>query len=397
MQRRELLKVVAAAPAFGVSVRSALAQAPAARPIVFAQSTAITALDPAFGAFATYPSGYEAALCLYDRLVDFDARMNIVPQLAESWQLAPDLTSVTFRLRRGVKFHDGTEFNAAAVKINVERMMDRQRTPTNRPLWDPLAGVDAPDAQTVVVRMRAPFADILNTFAHGSAAVVSPSAIQRLGDREIARNPVGAGPYRLESFNPGQQLVLVAFDDYWAGKPRTPRITFNFVPEAATRIAALRTGAADVVDAVPVQLIAGLRREPGIEVSAVPGLRPMGFAINTTRAPFNDVRVRRALNLSVPVQQIAERVFFGFARAPDAPLAFNTNGYRKAGDLTFNVQQASALLAEAGWRERVNNVLTKDGQPLRLTWRSARLRKTRGARSGSRRGSSGSNAGHISM
>ena len=115
----------------------------------------MTVLDPAQGAFATYPAGYEVAYCLYDRLVDFDENLRFVPQLAESWDTAPDLKSIRFRLRKNVQFHDGTAFNASAVKFNVERLMDKGRNPTNRPLWDPVASADVVDEHTVVIRTKA--------------------------------------------------------------------------------------------------------------------------------------------------------------------------------------------------------------------------------------------------
>ena len=135
-----LLSATATAPfVLGSTVR-ALAQSTATRTLSYGQSGAVTVLDPAQGAFATYPAGYEVAYCLYDRLVDFDENLRFVPQLAESWDTAPDLKSIRFRLRKNVRFHDGTAFNAQAVKFNVERMVDKARTPTNRPLWDPVAG-----------------------------------------------------------------------------------------------------------------------------------------------------------------------------------------------------------------------------------------------------------------
>src|SRR5690606_37715506 len=114
----------------------ALAQSGMAGPtLTYGQSTAILTLDPGRGAFTTYPGGYEAALCLYDRLLDFNAEMQIVPELAESFAMADDLLSATVKLRPGLLFHDGTKVDAAAVKANIERMADKERNPTNRPLW----------------------------------------------------------------------------------------------------------------------------------------------------------------------------------------------------------------------------------------------------------------------
>jgi ABC-type transport system substrate-binding protein len=368
MHRRTALSLLstAAAAAPFAGWREALAQAAPGRTLTYGQSTRVTALDPAQGAFATYPGGYEVGYCMFDRLVDFDADLRIVPGLATRWEVAADVTSVRFTLRKGVVFHDGTPFDAAAVKFNVERMMDRERTPTNRPLWDVVAGADIVDAETVIVRTKGPFSQILNSFAHGSGSMVSPASVAKHGEKGVAQNPVGAGPFMLESFVPGQEVVLKAFDGYWGGRPATDRLVFKFIAEAATRIAALRTGSVDIVDSVPVQLVAGLKREATLDVIARPGLRPLGLTINLSAAPFDDVRVRQALNHAVPVRQIAERVFFGFAKASDSPLAFDTQGYTRAGEYEYSPDKAKALLAQAGWTPGAGGKLQKGGQALKL-------------------------------
>lgn len=366
MDRRTALALMSGAAAVPfIGLRQALAQA-AGKTVTYGQSTRVTALDPAQGAFATYPGGYEVGYCLFDRLVDFDANLKIVPQLATRWELAGDVKSVRLVLRAGVKFHDGTAFDAAAVKFNVERLMDKDRTPTNRPLWDVVAGIDAIDATTVVVRTKAPFSQILNSFAHGSGSMVSPASVAKHGEKGVAQNPVGAGPFMLNSFTPGQDVALKAFDGYWGGKPATERLVFKFIPEAATRVAALRTGSIDIANSVPVQLVAGLKREANIEVMTRPSLRPLGLVINPSRAPYDDVRVRQALNHAIPVKAIAERVFFGFAKAADAPLAFDTQGYKRAGEYEFSVDKAKALLAQAGWTPGADGKLQKGGQPMKL-------------------------------
>jgi ABC-type transport system substrate-binding protein len=344
----------------------ALAQS-AAGTITFGQSTAVLTLDSASGAFSGYPSGYEAALCIYDRLLDFDADMKIVPQLATSYEMSPDLKSMTLKLRPGVVFHDGTPCDAAAVKFSIERMMDKKRNTTNRPLWDPIAAVETPDASTVVLRTAEPFAALPNSLAHGSGAIVSPANVEKLGEAGVVQKPVGAGPYMLESFAPGQELVLKAFDKYWGGKPGAERLVFRAIPEAATRISALRTGAVDVIDAVPVQLVQSLTQDPNVQVLRKAGLRPFGIAFNFVQERLQDRRVRQALNLAVPVETIAQRVFFGFAKAPDSPLAFDTVGHKTVGKTVFDQARAKALLAEAGYQPGAGGVLAKDGKPLGLT------------------------------
>ena len=336
--------------------------------LIYGQSIAVTGLDPANGAFTNYPAGYEVAFALYDRLVTFDGDLNIQPQLAESWEISDDQTAVTFKLRQGVTFHDGTPFDATAVKYNVERMMDKDRNPTNRPLWDPIAGAEVVDDHTVVISTTEPFGLLLNTLAHGSGAMVSPKLLEENGDEAPIQQPVGTGPYMLDTFEPGQEVVLKAFPDYWAGAPQLEKVVFRYIPEASTRIAALQSGSVDLIDQVPVQLLPGLANDSNVQVLTKPGLRPMGLSISTTRPPFDDVRVRQALNHAIPVETIAERVFFGYAKASDAPLAFNTSGYKSIGGYDFDVEKAKALIAEAGFSDSDGDgIAERDGQPLTAT------------------------------
>jgi len=340
---------------------------PSDNSVVFGQSIPITDLGPAYGAFLKYPAGYEAAFLLYDRLVTFDPDLNIKPQLAESWQVSPDQKTITFRLRRGVKFHDGTPLNAQAVKFNIERMLDPKRNTTNRPLWDPIAGADVVDENIVAINTKQPFGDILNTLAHGSAAMLSPTALQKNGDESETLNPVGSGPYMLQSFDPGQELTLKAFPDYWGGKPKLDKVVFRYIPEAATRLSALRTGSVDVIDALPYPLISGLKSDQKVEIITKPSLRPLGLALMTKHAPFDDVKVRQALNYAIPVKTIADRVFFGYAMASDSPMAFNTTGYKAVGGYTFDPERAKALLAEAGFKDTNNDgILDRNGTPFKM-------------------------------
>lgn len=344
MLRRHFLTLAGAALAL-----RAHAQGTQASSLTYGQSVGVLTLDPVHGSYTLYPAGSEAALCLYDGLLTFAPDMTIVPQLAESWTMADDLRSCTLKLRSGAHFHDGTPVDAAAVKFNIERLMDKQRNPTNRPLWDPVAGVDTPDAGTVVLRLSQPFSQLPNSLAHVSGALVSPAAVAKYGEDGIAKNPVGAGPYRMASFDPGQQLVLEAFDGYWGGRPKTAKLILKAISDPSTRVAALRTGAADIIDSVPVALVGGLKDDPKVQIIHVPGLRPIGFVINLTRPYLSDLRVRQALNHAVPVEAIASKVFFGYARAPDSPLAFNTEGYAPVSKLVHDPAQAKALLGAAGF------------------------------------------------
>ncbi len=336
--------------------------------LVFGQSQSITDIGPAYNAFLQYPSGYEASFVIYDRLVTFDDQLRFNLQLAESWTIADDQKSVTFKLRAGATFHDGTPINAEAIKFNIERMMDPEINTTNRPLWDPIAGADAVDDLTVRISTHEPFALLFNTLAHGSGAILSPTAIMENGQESETQNPVGSGPYKVESFNPGLELVLAPHEGYWAGKPPLDKVIFRYVPEAATRVSALRSGDVDVIDGVPTHLIAQIESDDGLQVLTSPSLRPMGLAMQTTVPPLDNVDVRRALNHAIPVDAIAEKLFLGQAKASDSPLAFNTVGYHGNEPYSYDPDKAREMLAAAGLTDSDGNgIVEQDGTDLVFT------------------------------
>ena len=186
-----------------------------------------------------------------------------------------------------MSFHDGTPFDAAAVKFNIERMMDKATNTTNRPLWDPIAGADVVDEYTVVIRTSAPFAQLPNTLAHGSGAIVSPAAIEKSGEKGIAQNPVGAGPYMMDTFNAGPGVEAEGFRRLLGRQAGADRLVFRFIPEPATRISALRTGAVDVIDAVPVQLVSA-RGDPNIEVVRRPACARSALPSTSSRLPYDE-------------------------------------------------------------------------------------------------------------
>jgi peptide/nickel transport system substrate-binding protein len=157
-----------------------------------------------------------------------------------------------------VKFHDGTDFNAAAAQKVLERLVDPKRNTANRTMWDPITQVKAVDPTTVQIVTKEPHGVMLNALAHGTAGMFSPTAQEKYGD-QFALNPVGTGPYKLEKIEPNQQVVLVRNDQYWGTKPAMERLIFKAVPDAAALISMLETGEADVISAVPAQDVARLK------------------------------------------------------------------------------------------------------------------------------------------
>jgi ABC-type transport system substrate-binding protein len=344
-----------------------LAPAAGAQTLTYAQSVAVTAMDTAGPTIGTvYPAGYEGMFLVYDNLVHFTEKMTIEPQLATEWATSADGLTWTFKLRRGVSFHDGTPFNADAVVFHVERQMDPKSNAANRPLWDPVASVRKVDDATVAITTRKPYAALLATLAHGSGGIVSPAGVKKHGE-SFKLNPVGAGPYQLEKWDVGSEVAFRRFDGYWGPKPAFARIVFRHVPDPSTRLAMVQSGQADLVNAVPLESVAQLQALPTVEVISRPALRTFGFGFNLNKKAFQDVRVRHALNHAVDRAALIRAVFRGFATPIDSPLSPFTAGYAPVGSYDYNPDKARQLLAEAGWKPGPDGTVRKDGEPLEVS------------------------------
>lgn len=285
---------------------------------------------------------------IYNGLTRMTEAGKVVPDLAKSWKVSPDGKTYTFTLKPNVKFHDGTALNAQAVVASFTRLLDPKRTSSAKDYFAPIVeSVTAPGNLTVAFRLKQPFSPFLNTVAHPAAHIVSPAAAQKFGD-QLGQNPVGTGPYKFLDQVRGERVRLTRFDDYFGGRPPLAGITYRIVPEASTRIAQLETGEADVVLRVTPEEAARLEKRQDIKLKVTPTARAMFFAINMTEAPFNDVRVRQALNYAANVEGIVKAVFGGGVPLLDSPLAPNVSGYEPTMRYAYNPDRARALLKQAG-------------------------------------------------
>ncbi|HYM90750.1 MAG TPA: ABC transporter substrate-binding protein [bacterium] len=358
--------VIAAVAAAAIGPRTVGAQAPST--LTVAQSVAVTALDPAGPSiFLVYPAGYEAAFLVYDGLVRFSEGMIVAPALATSWSVAPDGRTWTFKLRGEVSFQDGTPLTAQAVAEDFQREVNPQTNQSNRPLWDPIGSVSAPDAATVQIVTREPYGALLNTLAHGSALIASPRAVEKWGG-QYKLHPVGTGPYEVNRWDVGTQLEMVRTSQYWGGRPGFDRIVLRNVPDPTTRVAMIQSGQAQVAEGIPPENVDELRRVPGTTVIVRPALRTFGMGINLTRPALQDIRVRQALNYAVNKDLIVKALFRGNATVLHSPLAPQASGYADLGPWPYDPPKARALLEEAGWKPAPPiGVRVRDGKSLQLT------------------------------
>ncbi len=318
-------------------------------------------------------------LQIFDPLVYRDEDGNFHPGLAESWEVSDDGLSWTFTLRQDVTFHDGTPFNAEAVKFTFDSIQDPELGSQGAiDIMGPYDSTEVLGEHLVRVNFKRPFAAALSAFSETELSIVSPTAVQQLGNDGFARNPVGTGPFKFVSWEAGRQVVLERNDDYnWApefynhqGPSEVERVVLRFIPDASTRVAALEAGEINIADLITPLDILNLESDPnfGTLIGNVAGL-PFSIMFNTTRGPLQDIRVRQAFMYAVDRPKLAENLFFGFADAAFGPLSAATPDYWPGVEeyYQYDPEMAAALLDEAGWVDtNGDGIREKDGEELSL-------------------------------
>ncbi|GAB1385340.1 glutathione ABC transporter substrate-binding protein GsiB [Melaminivora sp.] len=286
----------------------------------------------------------------YEGLFEFDKDLKIKPVLAESYEASKDGLVYTFKLRQGVKFHDGTDFNAAAVKVNLDRVMNPDNRLLRATQFNRIAKVEALDAATLRVTLKEPFAPFINSLAHASAAVISPAALQKWGNKDIAFHPVGTGPFEFVEWKQTEAIVGKKFAGYWKkGYPKVDQISWKPVLENATRAAMLQTGEADFAYTLPVEQAANLKKVDKIEVVSRPSIIVRFLSMNVLQKPYDNVKVRQAIAYAVNKEAIAKVAFGGFAFPAQGIVPQGIQYAVKMDPIAYNPQKARELLKEAGY------------------------------------------------
>ena len=279
----------------------------------------------------------------------------ITPQLATSWTVGPDGRTFTFKLRQGVKFQDGTAFDAQAVKFNIQRWLDPAVRNNSRYFWSDLDvnNIETPDPYTIVLHFTKPAPTLLEQLATTAVEIVSPTAVKTLGNEKIALAPVnaGSGPYIFKEWVHGDHLTVTRNPDYWGRKPYFDQVTFRVVPDAGARETMLRAGDVQFAFEPPAPDVPAMRKDASLRVVEGASDRVIFIGMNNLYGPLKDVRVRQALNYAVNKQAIVHSVLFGLANVMDSPDTPAIFGYTRvqAGGWPFNPTLAKKMLAEAGY------------------------------------------------
>ncbi|GGA39542.1 ABC transporter substrate-binding protein [Pelagibacterium lentulum] len=342
----------------GVALAVLLAASPAVAQtppnvLVVGQIAEPQSLDPHV---VTAANDFRILINVFEGLVRFaEGTLEVEPALATDWTISEDGLVYTFNLRDDVTFHDGTPFNAEAVKFTFDRMLDE-----DHPYYDtgpfPLSFFFADIAETTVVdeftvefTLSQPFAPFMSNLAGTSGVIVSPAAVAEHGE-DFGRNPVGTGPFRFEEWASNTRVVVSRNDDYWGEPAGVEAVVFRPVTDANTRVAEMLSGGIDVMVEVPPDNVAMFSDDPGFTVHDAVGPHVWYVMLNMLEGPFTDVRVRQAANYAVNKESLVNDVLQGTADVSAGPIppAFNWAYNENVAPYPYDPDRARELLQEAG-------------------------------------------------
>jgi len=335
------------AAAFAVSVAAAPGAAWAAKNVTFAVSSALETLDP-YNTSSTLNQAVGKSY--YEGLFAFDQDLKIQNVLATGYSVSDDGLTYTFTLRPDVKFHDGTVFDAAAVKANLDRGSNRENRLARYVQFSLIAKTEVVDPLTVRVTLTQPFSAFINALAHPSAMMISPAALAKHG-KDIGFHPVGTGPFEFVEWKPAESLTVKKFAGYWkAGYPKVDSITFRTVTDNNTRAAVMQTGEAHIAFPVPYEQAGRLSQNAKLDViDHKNSIVARYLAMNVTQKPFDDVRVRHAINYAINKEALIKVAFSGYGSLLDGVVPQGVDYAHASGPWPYDVKKAKALLSEAGY------------------------------------------------
>jgi len=336
---------LALAPAFSSATRVAANQTPASGAptgeLVVSLPARIVALD-ALGAQGAEESTRVAAAHIFDTLVIRDEETGeYLPSLATGWE-TPEPTSWIFTLRDDAIFHDGTPVGAADVVASLEYLLEAKGPLA--PLWAALDTIEAQDDLTVHIQTTTPLGTIL-----ANVALLSVAPAAKINEEGFFNQPIGSGPFRVESYKPDQELVLEATSDYWGGAPGVQTLRFRDIPEISARVTALTTGEIDFTYQLPPDQLTDLAGNADLTITSKPSYRYYFIWLNAQTEAFSDVRVRQAMIHALDIPTISDALMQDSAELMDAPIPSTIFGYAPQTPYAYDPEKAKELLAEAGY------------------------------------------------
>lgn len=344
--------------------------------VVGVASSYIDVLDPNVTAQTV---AHEVMGPIFDTLVYQDTQGKFFPGLATKWDATPDGLTFTFTLNNAAKFHDGTPFDAAAVKANLDRMAasDTKSRLAGPRLSGYYASSEVVDPATVKIHFQQPNGAFLTDLSQDFMAMLSPAAVSKYGLDQIGQHPIGTGPFKFVEWVQNSHITLARNEDYtWAspmfkhqGPAYLKTITYKIIPEDSARVTALQSGQVNFIDQIPTVNFASTKSDPKFTVYSVqqPGI-PYVYMINTKRPPTDDLAVRQAINYAVDKAAIIQTLYQGLYTPAYGPLSPVSFGYNPAVEkiYSFDPAKAKQLLDQAGWQVGSDGIRAKDGKRLEI-------------------------------
>ncbi|MGO4915954.1 ABC transporter substrate-binding protein [Pseudogemmobacter sp. W21_MBD1_M6] len=308
---------------------------------------------------------------MYDGILTRDPDMKVVPEIAESFvQVSP--TVYDFKIRSGIKFHDGSELTAEDVKFTLDRLtvegaMGDGQTSPRKSLLGPIASVEVVNGDTVRINQSEPW-PILPAMLPFQE-VVSKAFVEKVGSAGMSTEVNGTGPFKLVEWRKGDAIIMERFDDYYGGATAIPpvgkacvdRVVFKVIPESASRVAALLAGDVDIINDLPTFSIAQVKNNPGTDVMTVNGTRSFFIAMNMQGEIFDDLKVRQAAAHAIDKNLIIEKILDGNAAPIDGILSPDAFGSSELPAYEYDLEKAKALLAEAGYPDGIDVTMDVEG------------------------------------
>ncbi|MCA2961443.1 MAG: ABC transporter substrate-binding protein [Silvanigrellales bacterium] len=326
--------------------------------LIYGRGGDSVSLDP-----AKETDGESLNVCdnIFDTLVQFKlGTTEIEPGLAESWSVTPDGTSYTFKLRPNVKFHDGTPLDADAVIFSLMRQHDAKHEAYGYAkawnYWNDMGmntlvkAMTKVDANTVKIELARPEAPFLANMAMQFASIVSPTAVRKFKE-DFAKNPVGTGPFKFVSWTKGERIVLDANKEFWGQKPKLARVIFRSIPDSSARLNAFLAKEIHMMNQpTPDQVATIKQRRPDASVMDAPGMNVAYLAFNVQKKPFDNAKVRQALNTAVNKDAIIKGIYSGMGMAAVNPIPPSLWGYNTSvKQYAYSIERSKQLLKEAGF------------------------------------------------
>lgn len=317
--------------------------------------------------------GAMAILNVHDPLVRLDEYGKLQPALAKSWEISEDGLRYTFYLQENVTFHDGTKFTAADVKYTLERAMEE---PTGKRFTAGFLGVDIVNDYECVLKLEAPMAATLNYLAQANNCIVSESVMDKIGQDEYKQKPCGTGPFVFKEWIPGDRLIFTSNENYYLGAPKINTLVIRNIGDKSASLVALETGDIDAVIEAASSDKKTIESNPKLAWYETPSAVYYSLQVNNTIKPFDDVRVRKALDMAINRDEIIAIALDGQGMPAHIGISKYGNGYTdEVKNAPYDPDKAKALLAEAGFPNGFNtkmyvrdDFMKKAGQVIQNNW-----------------------------